>query len=377
MNDIDELVSQVHGVPRKVVLAVSGGGAMAAAWLLAVPGASRTVLEVQVPYATEAMADWLGGAPGSYCSAETAREMARRARERGAWLAPGEEVVGIGATASLRSDRPKKGDHRVYLAAAMAGGVVSLSLRLAKEQRDRASEEEVVSRLVLNLLAEAFDLSARLDVPLLPGEQVQREDSPAGGALAALFAGHIEAVCVEPEGRVRADAARPAALLAGSFNPLHEGHVGLSALAARRTGRPAAFEMSVVNADKPALGEAEVRRRLAAFAWKAPLWLTRAATFAEKARLFPGVVFVVGADTAARIVQPRFYDDSAQAMNEALTGIRGQGCRFLVAGRVDGQGQFVGLEQLAIPASCADLFDAVPTEEFRLDLSSTQLREGR
>ena len=38
----------------------------------------------------------------------------------------------------------------------------------------------------------------------------------------------------------------------------------------------------------------EVRRRLAQCTWRAPLWLTRAPTFAEKALLFPGVVFVVG-----------------------------------------------------------------------------------
>src|SRR4051794_18918483 len=179
--DIRELIGQIHGVNRKAVRAGTGGGSTAAAWLLAVPGASRTILEVQVPYAGEALDDWLGAPPASACSAQTARQMARRARERAVWLAPGEPVVGLGGTASLRSDRPKKGDHRVHLAAAWTsaggsehaqGGLVSLSLQLAKEQRDRDGEEEVASRLVLNLLAEAFGLSARLSLPLLPGEQV-------------------------------------------------------------------------------------------------------------------------------------------------------------------------------------------------------------
>src|SRR5689334_22007670 len=114
-DDIGELVSQIHDVPRKVVLALAGGGATAAGWLLAVPGGSRTVLEVQVPYAVEAVDDWLAAVPDSYCSAETTRQMARRARERAAWLAPGEAVVGIAASASLRSDRPKKGDHRIHV----------------------------------------------------------------------------------------------------------------------------------------------------------------------------------------------------------------------------------------------------------------------
>jgi hypothetical protein len=138
-----------------------------------------------------------------------------------------------------------------------------------------------------------------------------------------------------------------------------------------------AFELSVINADKPPLGEDEVRRRVAQFAWKGPLWLTRAPTFAEKARLFPEVVFVVGTDTAARIVQARFYGDSVEAMGRALADLRDRGCRFLVAGRVDGQGRFVGLEELAIPEGYGDLFEGLAEREFRRDVSSTQLREGQ
>src|SRR5436305_8179774 len=105
-SDIRDLAGRIHASGRPFALASTGGAATAAAWLLAVPGASRTVLEVQVPYACEALDDWLGGTPASYCSSLTAQQMARRARERAAWLAPGEPVVGIGGTASLRSDRP-------------------------------------------------------------------------------------------------------------------------------------------------------------------------------------------------------------------------------------------------------------------------------
>jgi hypothetical protein len=105
------------------------------------------------------------------------------------------------------------------------------------------------------------------------------------------------------------------------------------------------------------------------------LWLTRAPTFAGKARLFPRCTFVVGADTAARVVQPHYYGGQEQ-MAAALTAIRQRGCRFLVGGRCDGAGDFVSLEALGIPAGLADLFAAIPEETFRVDVSSTQLREG-
>jgi nicotinamide mononucleotide (NMN) deamidase PncC len=374
MSDVTALVHEIHATARKVVLAITGGGASASAWLLAVPGASRTVLEVLVPYASASLDSWLGRPPDSYCSAETARALARRARERAAWLAPGESTAGLACTASLRSDRPKKGEHRIHVAVATAAGEVSLTLVLAREQRDRGGEEDIASRLVLNALAEAFELPSRLSLPLLPGEEVHHEVFPAAGPLADLFAGRVDAVCIEADGRLRSGVPTPAIVMAGSFNPLHEGHRGLAALALGRVGAPAAFELTVVNADKPPLSEAETRRRAGQFAWKAPLWLTRAATFEQKAHLFPGAVFVVGVDTAARIVQPRFYGGSAETMDRSLAAIRACRCRFLTAGRVDDQGRFVGLEQAGIPPGYADLFEGLAEGEFRLDVSSTQLR---
>jgi hypothetical protein len=368
------LIARLHESPFSYVLAVTGGGAGVASWLLSIPGGSRTVLEVVVPYSEAALCDYLGHRPESFCSSETARLMARRALERARWLAPGQPVLGIGCTASLRSDRPKRGDHRFHLALHSLQQTTTCSLTLTKEARDREEEEAVLDRVLLNALAEAQGVSERLAVPLLPGEQVSTDAAAADDALAALLAGRVSAVCVECDGRVRIDGPRPAVLLPGSFNPIHDGHCQLALTASRRASSPAAFELSVLNADKPPLTGEEVRRRLAQFAWQAPVWLTRAPTFADKAPLFPGALFVVGVDTAARILQPRFYGDSEAQLAQAMNHLRGHGCRFLVAGRVNAEGAFVGLDDLAVPTAYRDLFAAIPACDFRVDLSSTQLR---
>lgn len=370
------LISAFHAAGQRCVVAVTGGGTGAAAWLLSVPGASRSILEVIVPYDERSLAEFLGFHAASCCSVETARVMARRAGERASWLAPGQPVAGIACTASLRSDRPKHGDHRFHLAVQTRQHINTYSLTLTKEARGREEEEAVLDLVLLNAVAESLNLAERVEVPLLPGESIQRDMQPCEDLLIALGEGRLRAVFVEGDGRLVRNGPQPRLLLPGSFNPLHAGHCALAEVAGRRMGCPAVFELGIINADKPPLPVEEVRRRLAQFAGRAPLWLTRAPTFIEKADLFPGTVFVVGADTAERIVQPRFYGGSAAQLDRAMNELRYRSCRFLVAGRVNAEGNFADLANLPIPAEYRDLFVDIPAGEFRVDLCSTQLRRG-
>lgn len=368
-------IQRLHDSGWSYVLAVTGGGAGLAGWLLNVPGASRGVLEVVVPYHEESLCQFLGRRPESFCSASTAQLMARRALERARWLTPGGRLAGVACTASLRSDRPKRGSHRLHGALCHPGRTVAWSLTLTKEARSRAEEEEIVDWVLLNLMLTGLGVAEPLPLPLLPGETIEVEPSPAPDLLAGLLASTWPALLASVDGQLLQDGPKPGVLLPGSFNPLHQGHRSLVLVAAEIVGKPAAFELTVVNADKPPLEAEEIRRRQAQFHGGAPVWLTRCPTFAEKARLFPGVVFVVGADTAARIVQPRFYGDSEERMLLALDEFRRHGCRFLVAGRTDADGRFLGLEDLAIPPAVRDLFEAIPASRFRLDVSSTLLRQ--
>src|SRR5438309_6662340 len=108
-----QLISASHASGRKAALAITGGGSGAIGELLRVPGGSRLLIEAQVPYDALALAAFLGFAPAQACSADTAIAMARTARARAARLVPrtgvglGTDLVGLGATAALVSDRPR------------------------------------------------------------------------------------------------------------------------------------------------------------------------------------------------------------------------------------------------------------------------------
>src|SRR5829696_6673395 len=184
----------------------------------------------------------------------------------------------------------------------------------------------------------------------------------------------VDWVYLGPYGDFRILEPRPAALLPGSFNPLHHGHTILAGRAAERLGLPAAFGLSVANVDKGELCFSEVSRRLDQFRGRHPVYLTRAPTFREKAVLFPGCVFVVGADTAARVVHPNYYGGDPAEMVRALDDIYAQGCRFLVGGRIDPDGRFADLGGVRIPPSYRDMFTGLCEREFRVDVSSTELQ---
>jgi hypothetical protein len=182
------------------------------------------------------------------------------------------------------------------------------------------------------------------------------------------------AICVEPRGVIRAGP-KPLALLPGSFNPLHHGHTTLAEVAAARLGVPVHFELSVANVDKPELPAEDIQKRIEQFATAGPVWLTRAATFAEKAALFPGAAFVLGWDTAIRLVDPRYHGGTAER-DSTLRSLLEMGCRFVVGGRVDSSGAFRVWDHAAIAHEFADLFIVLMEQDFRVDVSSRDLRTG-
>lgn len=399
---LEQLIRAIHASPYQAVVYVTGGCAQGASWLLAVPGASSTVLEVNVPYSRNSLVELLGQEPSQYCSPETALDLAKAAFQRAAALSSfGAPIMGLGATAALASEPPKRGDHRVYIAAHTCNGTHCQGLKLAKGARSRQEEEELVSRLLLQVLARACQVPSAdsFSLPLLPAQDGHPADelaapqdtqaaatSRSGAAvdpepLQALLSGAVR--CVEYSGgNVYVDAPRRHRVyLPGSFNPLHEGHRAMLDAAVGLAGPDAegCFELTVRNADKGMLALSDIQRRVQQFVDAGlPLLVTTACLLLDKARLLPNSTFVVGWDTAVRVVMPKYYGGSTEAMDLVLAEIGWQGCSFLVAGRTDdkGGGGFKTLADIQLPpaAAAGQLFRPIPESSFRSELSSTALR---
>jgi nicotinic acid mononucleotide adenylyltransferase/nicotinamide mononucleotide (NMN) deamidase PncC len=381
LSDPTPIIDRLTDRGRRLVLISSGGGSAAITALAGTPGASAVLLEGLVPYAREAVDALLGGPQESYCSARTARRLAVAAWQRAARLsdaasAPTPACLGAAVTASLRTRAPKRGQHRVFAATHSLDATRVAELVLEKGARTRAEEEAVAAATLLAAVANAVGGEDGLPTTMLkPGEQVMHTWAEPPAAWRELAAGQRKVVAAAPA----IDAVpQPGGLVfPGSFDPLHDGHLAMAALAAEIAERPVAYELSITNVDKPALDWIELRDRAAQFAsaedGQPQLWLTRAATFLEKLELFPQSTFVMGADTYVRLADPRYYGGSADAARAAVQRIATEARGLIVFGRVK-DGVFQDPTHLDVPQPLRDVTYFVSQREFRLDVSSTAIR---
>lgn len=371
-----ECIEQIHQAGRRLVFEFAGAGSQALAWLHAVPGSSRTIVEAGDRYAAAALSDLLGALPAHAVARETAIAMAEAAYERAMYLSDGAaSCVGLGCTAAVATDRARHGADQAWVATRDRETIHAYHLLMSKQQRTRADEEQLVSRLIVHAIARACGIADAAPLQLLADEQSAHESLGAPEPLAALIDGAARSVTILPDGARQADAPVSGVLLSGSFNPLHLGHEQLAHAAGEMLGLPWSFELPIANADKPPLGYSEIMRRLAPFAQHYTVRLSREPLFVDKAALFPGCVFAVGYDTAVRLIEPRYYGGSA-ARDAALARIRAHGCRFIVGGRSQ-DGIFRTLADIALPAGFHDLFIGLPERLFHLDISSSAIRAWR
>ncbi|ESS70218.1 nucleotidyl transferase domain-containing protein [Trypanosoma cruzi] len=411
-------IEAIHASPLRCVLYVMGAGSSVVAQLTSVAGCSRTLLDARVPYAMAAALQMLDDRPPKMVSATVARQMAQHAYHRAVEYSNGDDdgtLVGIGSTSAVQTNRIRHGKDCAFVAAWSQRQVVEFAVELPGHLA-RAEQEEQVALLLFKALAECAKVPFEISFVVEPKRlSYIVPDSP----LRRLLQGEMKFLVFNTYGELRADfvpyaaetsfAVKPenswkALLFPGSFRPLHWGHTELTRAAVRAmatmkgalnsrstdTSSPpwnvpdasnvqVTYEIAVDNADKGIIdSDVELKKRVQQFLQRgARVAVTRARLFTEKALLFPGHGFIVGIDTMRRILDPKYYDNSREAMLRAMQFIREQGGYFVVAGRASGGKDAVweDLTSIEVPAEVESMLISIRKEDFCVDVSSTMLRE--
>ncbi|MGB9633176.1 MAG: hypothetical protein ACPL8I_07605, partial [Chloroflexaceae bacterium] len=86
--------------------------------------------------------------------------------------------LGVSCTAAIATDRARRGADRAVVAARSASNTRIYELFLDKERRDRAAEEELISRLVVLAIAEGCGVG-QMNLALGPEEALRVTHYPA------------------------------------------------------------------------------------------------------------------------------------------------------------------------------------------------------
>ena len=158
-------------------------------------------------------------------------------------------------------------------------------------------------------------------------------------------------------------------ILSGSFNPLHKGHTELLIASEKEIAAKPLFEISIFNVDKNQIDFFNLNERIKQFRSIGKLIVTNSPTFTEKSSIFKKSIFVVGYDTALRLIDKKYYSNN---INDAYNEIKKNGCSFLVTGRYIDK-KYYDPNEIDY-GEFKDFFSILPENKFRLDISSTILR---
>jgi len=412
---------------HKLNLYTTGGGTPAIGVLTGIPGASNSIIEARLPYATSVTDRIIKpflDSPNGYCNKEVALALTQAAYSDtiSTYLEETKNLdslttcnfIGIGTTSAIRSKTIKKGDHRMHAFYKKSDNVfspecVQYDFILSKGKRSREEEDQVIADVILNkILADATNLET--EVPeneyLFEEEQiiktVHQLDNPIDAVLGgntkfALFIPNSNSTIAFTDIKIK-----NAIIFPGSFNPLTIGHIQLIIKAINHLGfsledhPPIILEIGL-NADKGALTKVQIEERINQISDQLKIHglknigiaVTSSPLYSQKTEIFQECTFLVGADTAIRLLDPKYTQNCLFELIYSLTLIQSRGTKFLIGPRLtsiknkDGivseaflsLKEILDISQVKLPDKCREMFLEIP--EFRVDFSSTLVRDAK
>lgn len=302
------------GINIHVIATGAGAGIQQELW--EIPGSSAYFGGATFPYSPEESSELLGFVPKSYCSLETAVDLASVAYMK-AYKFGGKNPVGIGITASVASETAHRGDHRIFGCVMTNDLIVSKSKILTKgiglyQRTLDGHAANIMAFKMLNSIFPGNEGSAHPITKTMDASQLAKERFFAH----PFFMGNGLRLAEIPNNKEHYYPYGPFALMPGAFNPPHEGHFGPAENMLTEHGKSVIFEITTAPPHKASLSVQECLQRAKLLNGYNRIFTVKEPLYLDKARAFPGMPLVVGADAMLRILDPKWGVDSHITLNE-------------------------------------------------------------
>lgn len=138
------MIESIQSSGYKACIVMSGGGISAINEILSHAGASRFVLDAQIPYNQIAFNNYLKQTPDSYCSEDTTKLLSQQAYQNALTLSD-DKVIGIACTAAIATNRVRRGADRAYVSITSSDKTEVIKVDLRTKGRDIQEIELCVS----------------------------------------------------------------------------------------------------------------------------------------------------------------------------------------------------------------------------------------
>lgn len=332
----------------------TGAGAGLQKLLWEVPGSSAYLSGCSFPYAPEEQEELLGFMPEHFCSEEAAVDLASAAYMK-AYKFGGPHPVGVGLTASVASEKEHRGDHRIFVCVMTDDKVKVFHHTFDKGigEAKRHADGESCDNMALTLLMETTEA---LDTAKVLNSSDGTELAMKRFMARPFFSFNGKRLDKLPEGKHQA-------LMSGAFNPPHEGHFGMAKSALDKYNRRVVFEITAEPPHKDALTVQDMLQRAKNLQGYDRIFTRKLPLYLDKAKAFPGMPIVMGADAMVRLFDPKW----GKSVPELIEEFADTNTTFYVAERlIDGA-----------PVYYENIIELISTQlnDDQLDLAYEMIRE--
>lgn len=396
-----KLIDDLKSSNASLYICCTGGGSGIQDILWQEPGTSSFLVGASFPYSKEEFNSFIGfNKKEKYFSQKGAIELAMasyvKAREYCIQNPGKDNPIGIGLSAACTTDRDRKGFNGVFVATVNKFGIKTAFVgfpsthldidiqRKYSRKDDGIFVDNIAKAAIADSIGKVLYIGHIYNTEELIGNYQKINERWISLVMKDFFPQEARELFFEHPYYCSSGIKSETPIFLGqtifqpgSYNPIHDGHRDIWWKTTNLTHVYPKYMITCDSVHKKALSVSEMLDRVAMIRLErfgiyknvSVLFTQNDPLFIDKAKKFPNCSFVIGYDTAERMLDPKWGPEIIPMLHE----FRRYGTKFYICGRII-NGELKTIRDLSYPSYFSDIFIEVPGTG--TDHSSTEIRKA-